>query len=186
MNLTLYQVQGIVILDNTGQRVFARYYQPPHVASTLSSFSTPALQKTFEKDLFEKTKKQNSDVIVFDNKVVCYKSSVDLMLYTISGTEENELMIYAVVMAIREAMEMLLRVSVDKRSLLENYDLLSLVVDEVVDDGIVLETDAVTISTRVSRAPTGGENGMPLDFSEKGLMNAYQIAKQKLRDQILQ
>lgn len=95
-------------------------------------------------------------------------------------------MIYAVVMAIREALEMLLRVSVDKTTLLENYDLLSLVVDEVVDDGIVLETDAVTISTRISRAPVGGENGMPLDFSEKGLMNAYQMAKQKLRDQILQ
>ena len=185
MNLSLYQVQAIVILDNTGQRVFARYYTPPHQAIA-TSFPTASTQKTFESNLYEKTKKQNSDVILFDNRIVCYKSSVDLMIYVVAGPEENELMIYAVVMAIREAMEMLLRATVDKRAILENYDLLSLVVDETVDDGVVLETDAVTLSTRVSRAPLGGDTGLPLDFSERGLMNAYQMAKQKLRDQILQ
>lgn len=184
MNLSLYTVQSIIILDKEGNRVFARYFQAPHVSS-INPYPTTSAQKTFEKSLHQKVGKQNSDVILLDGKVICYKSSVDLMIYVVGNSEENELMLYAVVMAIRESMEMLLRTSVDKRSLLENYDLLGLTVDEIVDDGIVLETDPVTINTRVSRAPTGGENGMPLDFSEKGLLNAYQLAKQKLRDQIL-
>jgi hypothetical protein len=36
---------------------------------------------------------------------------------------------------------------------MENYDLVTLAIDEIVDDGIVLETDPVIVSTRVSRAP---------------------------------
>lgn len=185
MNLSLYAVQAIIILDKDGNRVFARYFQAPHV-STPNPYPTTTAQKAFEKSLHQKVGKQNSDVILLDNKVICYKSSVDLMIYVVGGPEENELMIYGVVMAIRESLEMLLRISIDKRALLENYDLLGLTIDEIVDDGIVLETDPVTITTRVSRAPLGGENGLPLDFSEKGLMNAYQMAKQKLKDQILQ
>lgn len=185
MNLTLYSVQSIIILDKDGNRVFARYFQAPHVSAP-NPYPTTASQKTFEASLHQKVGKQNSDVILLDGKVICYKNSVDLMIYVVGSGEENELMLYAVVMAIRESLEMLLRISIDKRTLLENYDLLGLTVDEIIDDGIVLETDPVTITTRVSRAPVGGENGMPLDFSEKGLLNAYQMAKQKLKDQILQ
>ena len=45
------------------------------------------------------------------------------------------------------------RNSVDKRTLIENYDLASLCIDEIVDDGIILETDPVVIASRVSRPP---------------------------------
>ncbi|ORY81314.1 Longin-like domain-containing protein [Protomyces lactucae-debilis] len=198
MNLTLYAVQGIVILDNTGQRIFARYFSPPHsnnatstVTGTTTAHSSTALahnvttQKTFEKALFKKTQKQNADVVLFDGRVVCYKSSADLVMYVIGNGDENELMIYAVVLALRESLELLLRVSIDKRVLQEQYDLLAITVDEICDDGVILETDPVTISTRVTRAPTGMEGGVPLDFSEKGLLNAYQMAKKELADRIL-
>ncbi len=182
MNLSLYAVTSVIILDNTGTRVFARYFQQPH-NTTPSPYPTLASQKAFESGLFEKTKKNNSDIILYDSRVICFKASIDLIIYVVGNLEENELMLYSVVMAIKESLELLLR-AVDKRTLLENYDLLALTVDEIVDDGIVLETDVIAISTRVSKAPTT-DSGVPLDFSEKGLMNAYQIAKEGLRDRIL-
>jgi hypothetical protein len=198
MNLTLYAVQGIVILDSKGERVFARYFSPPHsnnatttVTGTTTAHSSTALahnvttQKSFEKALFEKTFKQNTDVVLFESRVVCFKASADLIMYVIGNGDENELMIYAVVLALRESLELLLRITIDKRVLQEHYDLLAITVDEICDDGIILETDPVTISTRVTRAPTGMEGGVPLDFSEKGLINAYNMAKKELADRIL-
>ena len=84
---------------------------------------------------------------------------------------------------------MLLRNSTDRRTLLENYDLLSLCIDEIIDDGIVLETDPVTIAGRVSRAPTHevGVGGIKnLDLSEQGLLNAWEFGKSQLRERLRQ
>jgi len=66
-------------------------------------------QRTFEKGLFEKTKKQTSDVIIFDNKLVVYKQGVDVTMYVVGGPEENEIMLYLVVVALRDCLDALLR-----------------------------------------------------------------------------
>ena len=76
---------------------------PPNPYPTLKD------QKTFEKCLFEKTKKQTSDVILYDNKLVLYKQAVDATLYVIGGIEENEIMLYLVVVALRDCLEALLK-----------------------------------------------------------------------------
>ena len=40
-------------------------------------------QKAFEKGLLEKTAKQTSDVILYDNRVVVFKMESDVMLYVV-------------------------------------------------------------------------------------------------------
>jgi hypothetical protein len=137
VNLTLYSVNGtppppkpnltqaILILDSDGNRILAKYYNPPHLASApqptqlqQSPFTTtpqpnpyPTIkeQKTFEKGLFEKTRKQTSDVILYDNKVVVYKQAVDATLYVVGNAEENEVMLYLVVVALRDCLDALLK-----------------------------------------------------------------------------
>jgi hypothetical protein len=72
------------------------------------------------------------------------------------------------------------RNSVDKRTVIENYDLVSLAIDEIVDDGIVLETDPVIVATRVSRPPTQDANMRGgIELSEQGFLNAWEFAKAK-------
>lgn len=79
------------------------------------------------------------------------------------------------------------RNSVDKRTLIENYDLAALCVDEVIDDGIILETDPVIIASRVSRPPAQDvPNMQSLDLSEEGLLKMYQFGKQKLGERLRQ
>jgi coatomer subunit zeta len=68
-------------------------------------------------------------------------------LYVIGGAEENEIMLYLVVVALRDCLDALLKYSllnelvvdfshsIDKRSILENYDLVALCIDEICDDG---------------------------------------------------
>ena len=80
------------------------------------------------------------------------------------------------------------RNSVDKRTLIENYDLASLCIDEIVDDGIILETDPVIIASRVSRPPAQDVPNLQggIDLSEEGLLKIYQFGKQKLGERLRQ
>lgn len=79
------------------------------------------------------------------------------------------------------------RNQVDKRTLIENYDLASLCIDEIVDDGIILETDPVIIASRVSKPPVQDVPNMQgLDLSEEGLLKIYQFGKQKLGERLRQ
>jgi hypothetical protein len=134
INLTLYSINGppsipslltfiaILILDSDGNRILAKYYNPPHLASQPpvsagnyttnpepNPFPTVKEQKTFEKGLFDKTRKQSSDVILFDNKIVVYKQGVDCTMYVVGNAEENEVMLYLVVVALRDCLDALLK-----------------------------------------------------------------------------
>lgn len=79
------------------------------------------------------------------------------------------------------------RGATDKRTIIENYDLVSLAIDEIIDDGIILETDPVLIASRVSRAPTADTPNMKnIDLSEQGLLNAWEFGRRKLAEQLRQ
>ena len=52
------------------------------------------------------------------------------------------------------------RGSVDKKTVLENLDLALLAIDEVVDRGLILETDPATVAQRASMAGAEGEMGV--------------------------
>lgn len=51
------------------------------------------------------------------------------------------------------------RGSVDKKTVLENLDLALLAIDEIVDRGLILETDPATVAQRASMAGAEGEMG---------------------------
>ena len=53
--------------------------------------------------------------------------------------------------------------------------------EDMVDDGVILETDPMVVSSRVSRAPAqDAPNLKNIDMSEQGLLNAWEFGKRKL------
>lgn len=116
-SMSLHSINAILILAADGpvenSRIFTKYYEPPH---TSPAFPTPAQsyrtvkeQKAFEKGLLEKTAKQTSDVILYDNKVVVFKMESDVMLYVVGDMQENEILLYNVVLALRDSLSLLLK-----------------------------------------------------------------------------
>ncbi|KAK6953997.1 hypothetical protein Daesc_003959 [Daldinia eschscholtzii] len=207
--MSLSSVNAIIILNiDDGSRIFAKYYSEPHHAPTASStnhhhqpsgpFADVKSQKTFEKGLLDKTAKQTGDIILYDNRIVLYKMESDVMMYVVGGVDENEVLLYNVILALRDSLHLLFnsgsirvkltlaRQSVDKRTIIENYDLVSLAIDEIVDDGIILETDPTIIVQRVSKAPTQDVNLSRIDLSEQGVNNLAQLGKAKLTDWLRQ
>merc|ERR1712025_14243 len=190
--MTLFSVQAILILSSEdGSRIFAKYYSSPHSAPGAGSSSTNPYpdtksQKAFEKGLIEKTGKQNGDIILYDNRIVLYKLESDVMIYVIGSVDENEILLYNTTLALRDSLHLLFKQSVDKRTIIENYDLVSLAIDEIVDDGIILETDPTIIVQRVSKAPTQDVPLGRIDLSEQGVNNLAQLGKSKLADWLRQ
>ncbi|KAG0650987.1 putative coatomer subunit zeta [Hyphodiscus hymeniophilus] len=193
--MSLFSVNAIIILSSEdGSRVFAKYYNAPHHSSGPKDSQPPPQpypdlksQKAFEKGLLEKTAKQSADIILYDNRIVLYKSESDVMMYVVGGVDENEIMLYNVILALRDSLHLLFKQAVDKRTTIENYDLLSLAIDEIVDDGIILETDPTIIVQRVSRAPTQDVTNLKsIDLSEQGMNNLAQFGKAKLGDWLRQ
>ena len=118
--LTLFSINAVLILSTEdSSRILAKYYAAPHPPTGAAAHSTnypganpyPTLkdQKAFEKGLLEKTSKQTSDIILYDNRVVVFKLEGDIMLYVVGAADENEILLYSVVLALRDSLNILLK-----------------------------------------------------------------------------
>lgn len=74
-----------------------------------SGLADPKAQKAFEAGLLAKTAKQTGDIILYDNQIVLYKQEGDLMLYLLGGTQENEILLYNALLALRDSLHLLFR-----------------------------------------------------------------------------
>ncbi|XP_032831546.1 coatomer subunit zeta-1-like isoform X1 [Petromyzon marinus] len=142
MEPSLYTVKAIIILDNDGERLYAKYYD--------DTYPSVKEQKTFEKNIFNKTHRTDSEIALLEGLTVVYKSSVDLYFYVIGSPQENELMLMTVLSCLVESLGHMFRKNVEKRALMENMDAVFLAVDEIVDGGVVLESDPLQVMQRVS------------------------------------
>ncbi|XP_068207116.1 coatomer subunit zeta-1 isoform X1 [Palaemon carinicauda] len=140
---TLYVIKGIAILDNDGNRLLAKYYDP-------TVFPTVKDEKKFEKNLFQKTHRANAEVIMLDRLTCVYRSNVDLFFYVMGLSHENELILVSVLSCLYDAVSSILRKNVEKRTLLDNLDIIMLAMDEICDGGVPLETDPQVVSQRVA------------------------------------
>ena len=75
------------------------------------------------------------DIILYDSHLAVYKHSLDLIFYILGPATENELMLNVALTAFYDAVSLLLRNQIEKRSVLENLDLVLLCLDETIDDG---------------------------------------------------
>ncbi|KAJ3046496.1 Coatomer subunit zeta-1 [Rhizophlyctis rosea] len=169
---SLYTTKAIIILDSEGKRLHAKYYT--------NDYPTAADQRKIEKTLFDKTKKMNSDIIMIDSQVTLYKNSIDTFIYLIGAADENELILSNLLSSIYEAL-MLLLGSVEKRTILEQYDVTVLAIDEAIDQGIILDNDPQQIASRVTKKSEG--DNIPL--SEQSLAQAFRTAQEQLAKSLL-
>ena len=104
-----------------------------------------------------------------------YRSNVDLYFYVMGSQAENEIILGAVLNALYDAFSVLLKRHVERRPLMEKLDCAMLILDELVDEGIILEVDPVII---VQRAAVKTEEN---PFSEQSVAQALQTAKDNFK-----
>ncbi|KAM5272910.1 coatomer subunit zeta-2 isoform 2-T2 [Ctenodactylus gundi] len=168
---SLYTIKAVFILDNDGHRLLAKYYD--------DTFPSLKEQLIFEKNVFSKTSRTNSEIAFLGGMTIVYKSSVDLFLYVVGSSHENELMLMSVLACLFESLSHILRKNVEKRWLLENMDGAFLVLDEIVDGGVILESDSQQVIQKVNfRADDGG-------LTEQSVAQVLQSAKEQIKWSLL-
>ena len=85
--------------------------EKPRAAGNSSTNPYPDVksQKAFEKGLIEKTAKQTGDIILYDNRIVLYKLESDVMIYIVGSVDENEILLYNTILAIRDSLHLLFK-----------------------------------------------------------------------------
>jgi len=167
----------------------------PAVGSAAAAKAQEAQLKAelaFEKKVFAKTaRNQRQDgydtipeVMLLDNGVVLvYKVIADLVFYVAGKADENELILQSVLQALDETMHNLLKGQVAKKTVVENLDLLLLAIDEIIDEGLILETDSQIVVGRVCMVGQGADGGNPgkdVPLSEQSFTQALQTARDQL------
>ena len=148
-------VQAILLLDGDGRRIVAKYYRGARQWDSAA----------FEAKLFKKTKnaavaRGESDVILIDKSVAVFRCGPDARAYVVGSSDENELILNMVLDGLVDALTALLGGMFDARTCFENLETAMLCVDEVVDGGAILETDANAVANRVQMR--GVEGGQPI------------------------
>ncbi|TYJ54156.1 hypothetical protein B9479_005167 [Cryptococcus floricola] len=199
-NLSLYTVTALLILDSDGQRVLAKYYQPPHQQAQgqgvvvdlgvgqggpgMGGLGGAKEQKVFERGIWEKIRRGGGEIHPLPPHLLLTRQIVDLTFIIIGPlSTSNELMLFSTLNAFVDSVNLLLRGSVEKRNVLESLDLVMLAADETVDDGVILETDAAAIASRVSRPRPDTTD---IVINEQTLMSAYTSIRDRVSQKIQQ
>ncbi|KAG2460940.1 COPZ1 protein, partial [Polypterus senegalus] len=179
---SLYTVKAVFILDNDGTRLLAKvlynfmkacverldntgaeqktavYYDPDF-------FPSMKEQKNFEKNVYNKTHKTDSEIAFLEGMTIVYKSSIDLFFYVVGSAQENELMLMSVLNCLFDSLSQMLRKNIEKRSVMENLDGVFLVVDEVIDGGVILESDPQQVIQKINFRPLLDKEAFPFGLS---------------------
>mmetsp|Transcript_18903 Transcript_18903/g.60719 ORF Transcript_18903/g.60719 Transcript_18903/m.60719 type:complete len:181 (+) Transcript_18903:124-666(+) len=172
-------IKNILLLDAEGKRIAVKYFK--------DEWPTITAQSNFEKSVFTKTVRTNArgeaEIIMFDKVICVYKFVQDLHFFVTGDEDENELILASVLQAFVESVSLLLRgqANVEKKTVLENLDLVLLCLDEIVDGGIIMETEPNIIAGRV--AMRGADSDVPL--SEQTFSQALASAKEQLARSLL-
>ena len=150
-------------------RVHAKYYG--------STFPDKEAQQKYEQKLYAKTKgtmaRSEAEIILLDNTVAVYRSGSDVTFYVVGSTLENEIILAEVLSGLFDSLSILLRDNLEKRVILDHLELVFLIVDELVDGGVILETDGKALASRVLMKGSTGDT--PL--SELTIGQAFSAAR---------
>ena len=151
-------VLAVLMLDGDGNRIISKYYRG-------FCKGGPAEQTKFEQKLFKKTKnattsRADADVVMLEQTVAVFRCGTDARFYVVGSASENELILNMVLDGLVDALAALLGGGLEARALLENLETVMLAVDELVDGGIILETDPSNIANRVQMR--GVEGSQPI------------------------
>jgi len=150
---------------------FSQYYD--------ETYPTAKEQKAFVKYQLGNNHRENGEIIMLDGFTVVYKSCVDLFFYVMGSANENGLILASVLNCLYESVNQILRKNVEKRTLLDNLDIVFLAVDEICDGGIILEADPTSVVQRVTTKP----DDLPL--GEQTVAQVFQTAREQIKWSLL-
>jgi len=90
------------------------------------------------------------DVLVFEEYVVIYRLFEDVRIFVLLTEDENEIIGLTVFNALVDSLNVLFDSRISKAAINNNLDMVMLLLDELCDDGMIVEIDPEALLQRVS------------------------------------
>lgn len=133
-------IKAIVLLGLDGKRMLAKY------------FDEKIKSNQFDKQLYSKSKskKIKEHIFTIDGYIVVHRYANDLHMYVVGSRSENPLILDQILNCLTEVVSTLRS---DQQPMQENIDQLLIALDEICDNGMVLEYDPKLVMDRVCLKP---------------------------------
>lgn len=161
----IHRIQAILVMNSCGVLLFGKYFCGPSTPAASKKLASPEAQRELEANIFEATKQAQSpnfDMVQVKNHNVVFVTKEDLIFHVVGDVDENPMVLFMALQTLTETLSEFQDLQIlDARQLEDRYELLVLVVDELVDDGILLETSSMTIAECVEEVNISG-NDIPV------------------------
>lgn len=147
----IHRVQAILVMNSlNGSMLFGKYYSGPSTPAASRHLGEADVQRELEKAIFEGAQRRLSkfcDVTQVKEHNVVYICHEDLVFAVVGDATENQMVLSKVLETLVNTLLEFpqLQEMMDARQLEENYELLVLTVDEMIDEGIILEVSYAAI-----------------------------------------
>merc|ERR1712176_592546 len=186
---SLCQILAILVLDADGARLAVKYSS----TARKELWTSVKQQLAFEKRVISKLPKPSAsrseaDVAIVDDYTVLYQACNDVVVCAVASPTENELVVLQLVEGVFTSMSntapgSFLSTGLTKQVVLDNLSDVLFILDEVTDDGIIMETEDEKISARIKMVDeTEATNAAQ---AEQMFQKATQSAKQKIFGSII-
>lgn len=186
---SLCQILAVLVLDADGQRLAVKY----STSARKELWTTVKQQMAFEKRVIGKLPKASNtrsevDVAVIDDFTVLFQAVNDVVLCAVAAPNENELIVLSMMEGIYAAMtgaaqSNFLSTGMTKQLVLDNLADVLFILDEVTDDGVIMETEEEKISARIKMIDE--TEVTQAAQAEQMFAKATQSAKNKLLSSII-
>ena len=91
-----------------------------------------------------------NDIMTIENYVALFRCYTDMTIYILGDKDDNELVLAMVLDTVHECFDKVFKHAIERKSLISNMTAVILVIDELVDQGIIMATDTQTILKRIN------------------------------------
>ena len=91
-----------------------------------------------------------------------------MTMFIIGHSEDNELILGQLLDCMHECFDRIFRKGIERKSLIDNMSGVILIVDEILDQGVIMHLDSSTIIARINTKSKSGQSAAPGQSSAEG------------------
>ena len=164
LNNVVCFIKFIIILDNSGKIIYSKYFTDKKTAEK---------QREFEKQLCFQVKNLNIlpgelDIFSIDDINIFVKIIGEVAYFIGINEEDNECLGYNFCKIFENCLGSILNDNFDRAKIFNNLEKIILLIDELVNNGIVVNTDQESIEKLIVHQEQGGSKFISFGTSDNG------------------
>ena len=157
-------IKFIIILDNNGKIIYSKYYNDKN---------TPEKQRDFEKQLCFQVKNLNIlpgelDIFSYDEYHIFVKIIGEIAYFIGISENDNECLGYNFCRIFEKSLSNILQDNFERNKIFNNLEKIMLLIDEMIYNGIIVNTDQDSIEKLITNQEQGGSKFISFSTSDSG------------------